>query len=147
MSTNICFYDEYEESTGKSNELKIYQLTGSGKDVLCFFIGDDKNESLKKYASKIPYEQGIIIETNGKKFLIPISSYIRENINDEYNFICLFKEDSMPKTDSGVLVLCLFGNQEVKEFLKTTYPKEARNDYRIIVHLNSRAKLDYSINF
>lgn len=147
MFTNICFYEGYEESTAKSNELKIYQLTGSGKDVLCFFIGDDKNELLKKYASEIPYKQGIIIETNGKKFLIPISSYIRKNINDEYNFICQFKEDSMPKTDSGVLVLCLFDNKKVKEFLKMTYPKEVRNDYRIIVHLNSRTKLNYSINF
>ena len=68
MFTNICFYDGYEESTGKSNELKIYQLTGSGKDVLCFFIGDDKNESLKKYASKYLMNKVLSLKQMGRSF-------------------------------------------------------------------------------
>lgn len=37
MITDVCFFDGYEESTGKSNELKIYSLIEKGKGCLCFF--------------------------------------------------------------------------------------------------------------
>lgn len=92
MITDVCFFDGYEESTGKSNELKIYSLIEKGKDCLCFFIGDDTKESLKKYAFNTPYEKEIIVETNGEKIIIPSSFYIEKNMNNEYDFMFSFKE-------------------------------------------------------
>lgn len=146
MITDVCFFDGYEESTGKSNELKIYSLIEKGKGCLCFFIGDDTKESLKKYAFNTPYEKEIIVETNGEKIIIPSSFYIEKNMNNEYDFMFSFKENEMPKTDSGVLILCVFGVKERSNFIKNTYPTNGRRDRNIIIYLDDNTKLDYTIN-
>lgn len=145
MLSDVCFYDGYTEKNENHYELKIYSLVGQDKHCLCFFIGDDENKTLSKFASNIPYEKEIIVETNGKKHLIPISSYINKNENNKYKFVFSFEENEMPRTKSGVLALCLFDTKDIVKFIKTTYPKYGRDDKNIIIYLDKMV-LDYSIN-
>lgn len=89
MITDVCFFDGYEESTGKSNELKIYSLIEKGKGCLCFFIGDDTKESLKKYAFNTPYEKEIIVETNGRRDR-NIIIYLDDNTKLDYTINIIY---------------------------------------------------------